>query len=54
MRKKTIPTPPEIKEIEKQEAKAVEDFKNKAQEAIDIIQENHFHLRLWKAIGGQQ
>ena len=53
MRKKVVvQTPPEIKNIDKKENAALEEFNKKAQEALSIIQENHFHLRLWKAVGG--
>ena len=51
-RKKVTPTVIEVQEIDKQEEAAVERFKEQAQEAIAIIEENHFHLRLWKAVGG--
>ena len=49
-----VPIPVEIKKIDEKEQEAVDNFKKKAQEAINIIQENHFHLRLWKAIGGRE
>ena len=51
--RKPVATPPEIKKIDKKEIEAVEQFKQKAQEALDAIHENHFHLRLWKAVGGK-
>ena len=52
--KSPAPTIDELKEIDKKEQEAVDNFKKKAQEAISVIQENHFHLRLWKAIGGKE
>lgn len=52
-RAKISPPVEEVKKIDTQEEKAVQNFKVQAQKAIDIIQENHFHLRLWKAVGGR-
>ena len=52
MRKK-ITTPPEIKKVDQKEAKALEEFKKQAEKTLTIIQENHFHLRLWRAVGGK-
>lgn len=56
MKKKptVIKTPEEIKKIDMQEAEALAKFKKQAQETLDIIKENHFHLRLWKAVGGKK
>lgn len=58
MRKeKMITLPPkkieEIKKIDQKEADAVDEFKQQAERTLSIIQENHFHLRLWKAVGGK-
>ena len=52
-RKTVIKDPPVIKEIDKKEAEALNELKRQAQKALYVIQENHFHLRLWKAVGGK-
>ena len=44
----------EIKEIDKKEVEVLENFKKEADKAIAIINENHFHLRLWRAVGGEE
>ena len=43
----------EINKIERKETEAVDKFKEQAEKTLSIIQENHFHLRLWKAVGGK-
>ena len=57
MNKPVVTLPPEqieeIKAIEKKEAEAVNKYKEQAEKTLSIIQENHFHLRLWKAVGGK-
>lgn len=54
MKDKKIVTPPEIKELDKKEKEAVENFREVAQKAISIIKENHFHLRLLNAVEGKK
>lgn len=46
--------PKEIKSLDKKEEEALLKFKKEAEKALEIIQENHFHLRLWKAVGGKR
>ena len=41
-----------IEEIETKEVEALENFKKEADKAIKTINENHFHLRLWRAVRG--
>lgn len=52
--KVAIKVAPEIKKLDRQEAEALKELEKQAQKALDVIQENHFHLRLWKAVGGKQ
>lgn len=52
--KAAIKVDPEIKKLDRQEAEALKELEKQAQKALDVIQENHFHLRLWKAVGGKQ
>lgn len=49
-----VKTPEIIKKVDKQEKEAVDNFNKIAKEAMAIIKENHFHLRLWKAVGGNK
>lgn len=44
----------EIKKIDQKEAEAVDEYIIQAEKTLSIIQENHFHLRLWKAVGGEK
>lgn len=53
-RKSVIKLAPEIKKIDKREAEALKELEKQAQKALEVIQENHFHLRLWKVVGGKQ
>ena len=44
--------PVEIKKLEKKEADAVSKYIKESQKALEIIQENHFHFRLYRAVKG--
>lgn len=54
MRKSTKKIEVEIIKIDEKEVEALENFKKNADKALSIINENHFHLRLWEAIGGKK
>lgn len=48
-----VEIPKEIQKIEEREAQAMNQYNQKAQKALGMILENHFHLRLYKAVGGK-
>lgn len=44
----------QIKQIHEGEQQAMNNLTEANKTALKIIEENHFHIRLWQAVGGEK